>query len=397
MLPLPPHWRALLTSSARGGDTAVVEALLLRGANANDNHDNTNAPFHLAVVNGHIATALLLAEHGATSVLAQCKLGYRYLKGTGVRSDLHEAITWLTKSAHQGFALAWNQLGWIHQHREDVQRNLPEAERCYRHGAMLGYSPAKVNLAVMLQDENNPQHNKTEAFQLLLSAANQGNVGAQDSLGVCLMTATGTEKNADEALRWFRRAAGQGFPLAQFHLGEMFLLGEGVQGDPHTAVKWFRIAADNGLGLAQCLLGKMLLTGKGIKKDTIEAEQWLLRAVREENAEALYLLGWIHINRAVPHADLATGMSWLCMSAELGYGTAQRELGRFYLCPGPQKNTQHALFWLRKAREYGDSEAGLILEKIEKTPAGTESSNDPGSTQPGPRKTARPSVIKSSP
>ena len=374
MLPLPSQWQTLLLSSARDGDKATVEALLLRGANANDGHDSVNAPFHLAVENGHIDTALLLAQHGATSALAQCKLGYRYLKGTGVDINLPEAIRWLTKSAHQRFAPAWNQLGWIYQYSEGIPRNLQEAEHCYRHGATLGYSPAKVNLARILQDEHNPKHNTTEAIEWLLSAAYQGNVGAQDSLGVCLMQATGVAKNAREALRWFRNAARLGYPLAQFHLGEMFFLGEGVQSDLAKALQWFRLAAEKGLGLAQSHLGKLLLTGQGVEKDPAEAQRWLLEAARNGDAEALYLMSWIHLTDAISDAEPAVGLTWLCISAGLGCSSAQRDLGRFYLCPGPQQDFSSASYWLQKAKEGGDNEACLILEKISQ--AGVELINN---------------------
>ena len=364
MLPLPNQWQTLLSSSAREGDTATVEALLLRGANADDGHNSVNAPFVLAVENGYIDTALLLAQHGATSALAQYKLGYRYLQGTGVDVNLPEAIRWLTKSAHQKFAPAWNQLGWIYQYSENSPRNLPAAEHCYRHGALLEYSPAKVNLARILLDEHNPRYNTTEAVEWLLSAANQGNVYAQDGLGVCLMRAIGVAKNASEALRWFSNAALLGYPLAQFHLGEMFFLGEGVQSDPVRAQQWFRLAAEKGLGLAQNLLGKLLLTGQGGTKDPVEAQLWLLKAARKGDAEALYLMSWSHLNNAIADAEPAVGLTWLCMSAGLGYSSAQRDLGRFYLCPGSQQDFSNASHWLQKAKEGGDHEACLILEKI---------------------------------
>ena len=364
MLPLPNQWQTLLLSSAREGDTATVEALLLRGANADDGHDSVNAPFLLAVENGYLDTALLLAQHGATSALAQYKLGYRYLKGTGVDVNLPEAIRWLTKSAHQKFAPAWNQLGWIYQYGESIPRNLSAAEHCYRHGALLEYSPAKVNLALMLLNEHNPRHNTTEAVEWLLSAANQGNVYAQDSLGVCLMRAIGVAKNAREALRWFSNAALLGYPLAQFHLGEMYFLGEGVHSDLTRAQQWFRLAAEKGLGLAQSHLGKLLLTGQGGEKDPIEAQRWLLEAARKGDAEALYLMSWIHLNDVISDAEPAVGLTWLCISADRGCSLAQRDLGRFYLCPGPQQDLSSASYWLQKAKEGGDHEACQMLEKI---------------------------------
>ena len=71
-----------------------------------------------------------------------------------------------------------------------------------------------------------------------------------------------------------------------------------------------------------------------------------------------------YVNDAITDAEPAVGLTWLCMSAGLGYSPAQRDLGRFYLCPGSQQDFSNASHWLQKAKEGGDHEACLILEKI---------------------------------
>ena len=71
-----------------------------------------------------------------------------------------------------------------------------------------------------------------------------------------------------------------------------------------------------------------------------------------------------YVNDAITDAEPAVGLTWLCISADRGCSLAQRDLGRFYLCPGPQQDLSSASYWLQKAKEGGDNEACLMLEKI---------------------------------
>ena len=61
-----------------------------------------------------------LAEKGDAE--AQCKLGYRYKKGIGVKKSFLKAVEWYTKAAEQGHANAQNNLGVCYNHGRGVKK-----------------------------------------------------------------------------------------------------------------------------------------------------------------------------------------------------------------------------------------------------------------------------------
>ena len=93
-----------------------------------------------------------------------------YFNGYGVAKDMVEAVKWLRKSADQGYADAYFDLG-----------------ECYRNG----YGVTK---------------DMVEAVKWLRKSANLGYVDAQFRLGFCYANGLGVEKNMVEAYAYFKLA-----------------------------------------------------------------------------------------------------------------------------------------------------------------------------------------------
>lgn len=123
----------------------------------------------IAQADGLFDFQMKLAQKGNAE--AEFKVGEMYETGFGVKKDINEAKTWITKSAHQGNESAkFKLLYW------DVEKN--------------GLT----------------KDNKAEAEALKIKA-NEGNPQAQYYVGKMYANGVGVKKNSDKAISWLNKAA----------------------------------------------------------------------------------------------------------------------------------------------------------------------------------------------
>jgi hypothetical protein len=133
-------------------------------------------------------------------------------------SEVASAITWLRRSAEQGYAPAEYLYGSIFR------------EGRWKDPKQLVYWWTK--------------------------AAERGDVNAQLWLGVFYeQRRYGIERDYFKAFKWLSMAAKQGQPDAQVTLGQMYENGEGVPQDYLMAAYWYRKAADHTLNLGGAGVG----------------------------------------------------------------------------------------------------------------------------------------------
>jgi localization factor PodJL len=153
--------------------------------------------------------AVQLANAG--NPIAQTFLGLRALDGTsGASVNLPDALTWLTKAAAQGQAVAQYRLGTMYEQGQGVPANPATAAHWYQLAADQGNRKAMHNLA-----------------------------------GVLYHSALG-KPNLPEAARWFAKAAGLGLVDSQYNLAILYERGEGVPQSLINAYEWYAIAAASG-------------------------------------------------------------------------------------------------------------------------------------------------------
>jgi tetratricopeptide repeat family protein len=70
---------------------------------------------------------------------AQNDLGWMYEKGLGVRQDDQRAVEWFTKAAHQGHAQAQFNLGVMYDEGKGVRQNESTAKRYFGQACDNGY------------------------------------------------------------------------------------------------------------------------------------------------------------------------------------------------------------------------------------------------------------------
>ena len=221
-----------------------------------------------------------------------------------------EAVSWYTKAAERGYALAQNALGEMYYNGKGVDENLTETERWkeavkwYTKAADQGSAPAQFNLGGMYHNGQGVEENLTEnerwkkAVDWYTKAADQKNAEAQNNLATMYETGQGVEENLTEnerwkkAVDWYTKAADQKNAEAQNNLAAMYHRGEGVPKNPEMVARWLLRSAQQGQPLAQENLGRVFEKGlrdkngeELIAKDNAEAYYWYSLA-SDDNPDA---------------------------------------------------------------------------------------------------------------
>ena len=160
--------------------------------------------------------------------------------------------------AEQGDAPAQFELGWRHVRGEGVREDRTEAGRWFRRAAEQGYADAEERVAFGYQGGYYGfQLDYGEAARWYWRAIDQGNADAMNNFGGMHSYGLGFQQDYAEAVRWYRRAAEQGNASGQYNLGYMYERGRGVRRDRLEAARWYRMAADQGDEGAQRALDRL--------------------------------------------------------------------------------------------------------------------------------------------
>ena len=201
-----------------------------------------------------------------------------------------------------------------------------------------------------------------ESIRWITKAANQGYAPAEYELGRIYLYGRGIAVDYAQALNWERKAAEQGDPRAQRDLAFMYERGFGVTADPAQAAEWNRKAAMQGNAEAQLHLAKGLDEGVGVSKDREEAGKWYAKAARQEQPGAQLELA----RRSAGQGNCPVAVHWYEEAAGHGDAQAMYELGRLYLnkC-GP--NRELVFKWFTIGAKFGSEESRKEVEKMAMT------------------------------
>lgn len=232
------------------------------------------------------------ANPGSADPLAQCELGKRYTKGTGVNKDHTEAARWFRLAANQGN---------------------PEAQR---------------NLAFAFLNGRGLPKDEVEGMHQLRLAANAQDAPAQRQLGYHYAMGIGVAANEREAVQWFRMAADQYDVFAQYNLAFALANGKGVPANQTEAAYWYELAAKQDMTDAQCALGLVYEHGLGVPVNYEKSAYWNRRAADKSHAESCSNLGWLYENGLGVPQDLEQARHWYEVAARQEFATAKQHLLR---------------------------------------------------------------------
>lgn len=82
---------------------------------------------------------LILAEE-TSYALAECQVGFAYLKGIGTRKDIEKALYWTTRSAQHGDRDGQYNLAYIYEEGLCGEKNLDKAKYWYKQAALQAHN-----------------------------------------------------------------------------------------------------------------------------------------------------------------------------------------------------------------------------------------------------------------
>lgn len=218
-----------------------------------------------------------LAEKG--DVRAQVILGDRYFLGNGLEQDAKRAKALYQSGALLGDPIAQHRFGrtfYVNTDYSPAEDHYRQAVSWLQKSADQGYAMAQADLAFMYLVSWGVPLDPAKASELNLKAAEQGHAKALGSLGERLTTDSDATKKFQ--LELFRRAAVLGEPWYQARLGDIYYEADAAERDVGEARVWYERAALQGEVRAQFGLGRMFFRGDGVPKNALEAYKWLTLA-----------------------------------------------------------------------------------------------------------------------
>lgn len=340
-------------------------------------------------------------QNGQVSALVE--IGKVYLYND---ADDAKAVSFVREAAGKG---DWNGelcLGDCYYYGYGIEEDEFEAAKWYRKAAEQGQPYAQFNLGRMLLRGEGPRQDEGEGIQLITEAAEYGRADAQDFLGDYYNY---RKNDADKAVDWYLKAAKQGVANAQTELGLLCHSGEGVKQDDELAVQCFTDAADQGDARAMYYLSQCYMNGVGVaedfdkgwdlltkaadkgninalndlgdrymsaadddetsKKDQAEfyetAAQCFMDAAKQDDARAIWRLGWMHIRGQYFATNEKEGFALFMKAAKDDFSPAQVAVGICYVEGiGVERNKNEAIYWYKRAADQGNEEAVKYLEDI---------------------------------
>jgi TPR repeat protein len=186
------HWKtslaALLIATTFGATISVAQS----GAATSEKQqlDKAGDDIEAGKYKEGAAEFKVLGDKG--NPFAQCIMGVMYQNGRGVQKDIHQAISWYTKSAKQGFAGAEEHLGEIYRDGiEGINRDSKMAANWFRRAAFHGDGKAQLALGKMFMTSHTPHESNEAKVWLARACQVPGNIS--DEAHKAFMTLPGMQ------------------------------------------------------------------------------------------------------------------------------------------------------------------------------------------------------------
>jgi uncharacterized protein len=231
---------------------------------------------------------------------SQVMLGFKYLEGQGVATNIDEGLGWIARGISQMEEIVASTAARTNARFEEVARQVDINICACRLGdyyALGQFVPQDAAKAIYwYQKAKDAPH-------------------AQFQIGFVHLTQT---KNYPEAAKWLTQAAEAGHVAAQENLAGLYYHGQGVAQDYAAALKWFRLAAQAGEAPAQRMVGVFYQNGYGVLQDYAETAKWFRKAAEQGDAPSQSGLAFLYLNGLGVPKDYVEGYKWASLAAGQG-------------------------------------------------------------------------------
>ena len=193
---------------------------------------------------------------------------------------------------------------------------------------------AQCNLANILWEEMDSDESKSDVIALYKESIKNGNTASMYNLGYYFDNGYKVNRDYMVAYDYYRMAAEQNHTDAQAELGWMYEKGNGVSRDYYKSAYWYDLAAKNNHLIAIVNLGNHYMNGNGVE-------------CNKEKGFSLYMKAY---ELRKNDESVSTLLYLIAKSYEFGNGVS--------------KDCQEAIRWYKRARDAGDPDAQLCIDRL---------------------------------
>lgn len=288
------------------------------------------------------------ADQGFAS--AQRVLGLMYGEGVGVTQDYQKAIELFKKAAEHGDMRANGLLGAYYENGYGVEQDYIQALDYYTKAASTGSDAAEFSIAQLLHK----MRRYSQAYKWYGKAAKRGRKNAR------LMVARyklhgwgGLEKDSDAAFKELvHLATVESFQEACFWVAACYEEGGGVEKDLTKAFEFYMKSAESGDLDGEFQVALMLSNGQGVAQNRKKAFDWYSRAARKGHRTAQYSMGLYYAKGLDGVSqDLALAQTLFEQATAQGLPEAFNSLAALF---ETQERYEEALYWYKRGASNGD-------------------------------------------
>ena len=273
------------------------------------------------------------------SIDAIYELSECYYWGRGVNVDYDTAVDLIKNGLDMGIVNCLFLMGRALHDGNGIEQDINQAKEYYKRAIdecsdhkVIG--KAQCNLANILWEEINSDESRSDVIALYKESIKNGSTISMYNLGHNFDIGYKVNRDYMVAYDYYRMAAEQNHTDAQAELGWMYEKGNGVSQDYYKSAYWYDLAAKNNHLVAMVNLGNHYMNGNGVecnkeKGFSLYMKAYALRKNDESVSTLLYLIA---------------------NSYEFGNGVS--------------KDCQEAIRWYERAREAGDPDAQLCIDRL---------------------------------
>lgn len=273
------------------------------------------------------------------SIEAIYELSECYYWGRGINIDYDKAIELIKYGLDKGNDNCLFLMGRAFHFGNGIELNIKKAKEYYKDAIRecsdkIVIGKAQGNLANILWEEVDSEETKNNVITLYKESIKNGSTISMYNLGYYFDNGYNVKRDYMVAYDYYRMAAEQNHTNAQAELGWMYEKGNGVSQDYYKSAYWYDLAAKNNHLVAMVNLGNHYMNGNGVecnkeKGFSLYMKAYALRKNDESVSTLLYLIA---------------------NSYEFGNGVS--------------KDCQEALRWYERARDAGDPDAQLCIDRL---------------------------------
>lgn len=183
---------------------------------------------------------------GKNNANAQCAAGCYCYKGLGgVERNYVKAMQYFTKSAENGCAKVYANMGELHHYGYGVSIDYNQALRLYKQAN--GTGTALNGIGLLHQSGLGVPQNYSKSMKYFELSADKKCEVAFNSLGdIYYCGLDDVDQNYEKAFRYYSKSAEKQCDKGQFNLGSMHWKGESTEIEYNLAPHWMKKAAYNG-------------------------------------------------------------------------------------------------------------------------------------------------------